>query len=340
MTLEHFRWLFKDRAGVELKDFAVFKQNGRWQLIVQGERTVYKRLEQLAEAVVNGKTVMQHINEFEKIQVRPLSSKGDRPTGPQRKAFDHAGGGSGTSIQDFPSRFNTGDRFQTEEKIADEFRNRYVNSRKEHAITVDERGFVTRHVHGDGTSVGITGRKGEMVYHNHPGAHGGSFSDSDLLSTAMEQSRGIVAVAREGTYTFTKGKKFDAAGFYAAVKKAKVPANLDYDAGVAHWMSKNAKKYDFQYSFTPAKVEAAPVRAKAPKAAPKTILRTADGKRVYSSKQYKIVQVEGQMRQAIGTNGKASKYTTPKVFSGKDASKFIQKNTYKGMSHRYEIIEV
>ena len=252
MTLEHFRWLFKDRVGVELKGFAVFKQRGKWQLIVQGESTTYKRLEHLAEAVVNGKTVMQYINEFQKLQVRPLSSKGDRPTGPQRSAFSHAGGGRGTSTPDFPSRYNTGDRFQTEAKIAANFVAEHVNSDIEHAITVDERGYVTQYVHGDRVSVGISGRKGEMVYHNHPGKHGGSFSDSDLLSTAMEQSRGIVAVAREGTYTFVKGRKFDAAGFYAAVKKAQVPANLDYDAGVAHWMKKNAKKYDFTYTFTPA----------------------------------------------------------------------------------------
>lgn len=251
MTLEHFRWLFKDRVGVELKGFAVFKQRGKWQLIVQGESTTYKRLEQLAEAVVNGKTVMQHINELQKLQVRPLSSKGDRPTGPQRSAFNNAGG-KGTSNPDFPSRFNTGDRFQTEEKIAANFVAEHVNSGIEHAITVDERGYVTQYVHGDKTSVGISARKGEMLYHNHPGAHGGSFSDSDLLVTATDQSRGIVAVAREGTYTFVKGRKFDAAGFYAAVKKAQVPANLDYDAGVAYWMKKNAKKYDFTYTFTPA----------------------------------------------------------------------------------------
>ena len=256
MTLEHFRWLFKDRAGVELKGFAVFKQNGRWQLIVNGERTVYKRLEQLAEAVVNGKTVMQHINEFEKIQVRSLTSKGDRPTGPQRSAFSSAGGGGwGATTPDFPSRYNTGDRFQTEEKILANFVAEHAHSKIEHAITVDEKGYVTQYVHGDATSVGIRGRKGEMVYHNHPAGGDGmghSFSDADLLSTSMERSRGIVAVAPEGTYSFVKGRKFDAGGFYSAVKNAKVPANLDYDAGVAHWMKKNAKKYDFTYTFTPA----------------------------------------------------------------------------------------
>jgi hypothetical protein len=257
MTLENFRWLFKDRAGVELKGFAVFKQRGKWQLIVQGESTVYKRLEELTEAVVNGKTVMQHINDLQKLQVRPLSSKGDRPNGPQRDAFSSAGGGGwGATTPDFPSRYNTGDRFQTEAKIAANFVAEHAHSDIEHAITVDERGYVTQYVHGDATSVGIRGRKGEMVYHNHPAGGDGmghSFSDADLLSTAMERSRGIVVVAPEGTYSFTKGRKFDSAGFYAAVKKAKVPQNLDYDAGVAHWMKKNAKKYDFTYTFTPAK---------------------------------------------------------------------------------------
>ena len=254
MTLEHFRWLFKDRAGVELKGFAVFKQRGKWQLIVNGESTVYKKLEELVETVVNGKPVIQHINELEKLHVRNLSSKGDRPKGPQRSAFSHAsgGGGWGATTPDFPSRFNTGDRFQTEEKIVANFVAEHSRSDIEHAITVDERGYVTQYVHGDATSVGISGRKGEMVYHNHPGEHGGSFSDSDLLVAATDRSRGIVAVAREGTYSFTKGRKFDAAGFYAAVKKAQVPAELDYDAGVAHWMKKNSKKYDFTYTFTPA----------------------------------------------------------------------------------------
>lgn len=257
MTLDKFRWLFKDRAGVELKGFAVFKQRGRWILVANGENTTYKRLEQLAEAVVNGKQVSQHIAEFEKVKPSVLTAKGDRPQGPQKSAFDHArgGGGWGATTSDHPARFNTGDRFQTEEKMASKFTALHANSKEEHAITIDEHGNVTQYNHGDKTSVGIMGRKGEMVYHNHPGGSDGmghSFSDSDLLAAAQDQSRGIIAVAPEGTYSFVKGRKFDAAGFYSAVKNAKVPANLDYDAGVAHWMKQNAKKYDFTYSFTPA----------------------------------------------------------------------------------------
>ena len=257
MTLEHFRWLFKERAGVELKGFAVFKQRGKWILVANGESTAFKRLEELAETVIDGKLVREHIIELKKVIDSPIRAKGDRPQGPQRTAFDHArgGGGWGATKNDFPSRFNTGDRFQTEEKMASKFTALHANSREEHAITIDERGTVTQYNHGDKTSVGIIGRKGEMVYHNHPGGYDGmghSFSDSDLLLTAKDQSRGIIAVAPEGTYSFVKGKKFDAAGFYSAVKNAKVPANLDYDAGVAHWMKKNAKKYDFTYKFTPA----------------------------------------------------------------------------------------
>lgn len=257
MTLEHFRWLFKERAGVELKGFAVFKQNGKWFLVSGGESTPYKKFEQLIEVVVNGKAVGQHIAEMKKVVDNPLTVKPERPSGPQRSAFDHArgGGGWGATTSDFPSRFNTGDKAQTEEKMASKFAAMHANSKEEHAITIDERGYVTQYNHGDKTSVGIMGRKGEMVYHNHPGGGDGkghSFSDSDLLMTAKDQSRGIIAVAPEGTYSFVKGRKFDAAGFYNAVKNAKVPSNLDYDAGVAHWMKKNAKKYDFTYTFTPA----------------------------------------------------------------------------------------
>lgn len=257
MTLEHFIWLFKERAGVELKGFAVFKQHGKWFLVSGGESTPYKKFEQLIDVVVNGKAVGQHIAELKKVVDNPLTVKPDRPSGPQRSAFDHArgGGGWGATTQDFPSRFNTGDKAQTEEKMASKFVSMHANSKEEHAITIDERGYVTQYNHGDKTSVGIMGRKGEMVYHNHPGGSDGmghSFSDSDLILAAKDQSRGIIAVAPEGTYSFIKGRKFDAAGFYNAVKNAKVPSNLDYDAGVAHWMKKNAKKYDFTYKFTPA----------------------------------------------------------------------------------------
>lgn len=257
MTLEHFRWLFKERAGVELKGFAVFKQHGKWFLVLGGESTPYNKFEQLIDVVVNGKPVSEHIAELKEVKDGPIRAKGDRPTGPKRSAFDHArgGGGWGATKQDFASRFNTGDRFQTEEKMASKFTSLHVNSKEEHAITIDERGFVTQYNHGDKTSVGIMGRKGEMVYHNHPGGSDGkghSFSDSDLLMTAKDQSRGIIAVAPEGTYSFVKGRKFNAAGFYNAVKNAKVPANMDYDTGVAHWMKRNAKKYDFTYKFTPA----------------------------------------------------------------------------------------
>ena len=258
MTLEAFRWQFKQVNGVELNGFAVFKQRGKWILAANGDTTAYKRLEDLANAEVKGKSVCEHIAGTKKIVHGAISViKEKKPSGPKRSAFDHArgGGGWGATTQDFPSRFNTGDKAQTEEKMASKFVSMHANSKEEHAITIDERGYVTQYNHGDKTSVGIMGRKGEMVYHNHPGGSDGmghSFSDSDLILTAKDQSRGIIAVAPEGTYSFVKGRKFDAAGFYNAVKNAKVPANLDYDAGVAHWMKQNAKKYDFTYKFTPA----------------------------------------------------------------------------------------
>ena len=54
---------------------------------------------------------------------------------------------------------------------------------------------------------------------------------------------------------------------------------------------------------------------------------------------YKVVKVSGFMREAIDTKGKANKYGEPKKFTLEDAEKFIKKNSYAGMSFKYEIVE-
>ena len=55
---------------------------------------------------------------------------------------------------------------------------------------------------------------------------------------------------------------------------------------------------------------------------------------------YKVVKVDGWLRQQICTDGKASKYGKPKLFkTGKEAQKWIDKESYKGMSYSYEIVK-
>lgn len=56
---------------------------------------------------------------------------------------------------------------------------------------------------------------------------------------------------------------------------------------------------------------------------------------------YKIIEVDNGIRSQIDTKGKPNKYGDPKLFkSKKDAQKWIDRRTYKGMTWHYEIQEV
>lgn len=58
-------------------------------------------------------------------------------------------------------------------------------------------------------------------------------------------------------------------------------------------------------------------------------------------KMYHICMVDGIFRALIDVKGEPNQYGIPKVFETKDAAEsWIKKNSYKGMSWRYEIREV
>lgn len=55
---------------------------------------------------------------------------------------------------------------------------------------------------------------------------------------------------------------------------------------------------------------------------------------------YKIVEIYGGIAEHIDKKGKANKYGEPKLFeTKKEASAWIIKHSYVGMSHKYEIVE-
>ena len=64
-----------------------------------------------------------------------------------------------------------------------------------------------------------------------------------------------------------------------------------------------------------------------------------EGKKVVSI-MYKVVKVSGFMREAIDKKGKPNKYREPKLFTLKEAENFVKKNSYTGMSFKYEIVEL
>ena len=57
--------------------------------------------------------------------------------------------------------------------------------------------------------------------------------------------------------------------------------------------------------------------------------------------KYIVIEVYCGTREHIDVKGKANKYGKPKIFESQLAAlAWIKKNSYLGMSHRYEIAEV
>ena len=103
-------------------------------------------------------------------------------------------------------------------------------------------------VDADGNPIGkeIRGGKGsvKMPYsytqgdgnawsHVHPrgdGTLGGTFSDADLRIFAFGKSKTARATAKEGTYSISKGKNFDSAGFRSHTRAASAKFTSEYRA--------------------------------------------------------------------------------------------------------------
>ena len=160
-------------------------------------------------------------------------------------------GGSGFGKALFPASFNANNKTNNSYKnTLKHFQEKYASADHEFGITVDELGYVSQHIEGGRTSVMIGGRKGETVIHNHP--HGGNFSSADLINTAMDSSKGIVATGTKNgkttTFSLQKGSHFKSSKFAKAVKKAKWPTKFNYDEGADWWLKNNQSKYGYTYT--------------------------------------------------------------------------------------------
>lgn len=163
--------------------------------------------------------------------------------------FNHAGRERGKKAdfkRMYSAEFNIGGKNRSYEKTLDRFKEKYAKAEREYGVEVDDAGFVHQHVQGTSTSVYIGASKGNTIIHNHPS--GGNFSDTDLISTASDSSKGIVAVGTKKVYSFSKTNKFKSKEFIKAVKKAKWPTKYNYDKGADWWLKKNAKEYGYVYS--------------------------------------------------------------------------------------------
>ena len=213
------------------------------------ESVQYGSFEDLYEHQLSkSETIGEYVDRTDEIYFEFLGGRGassDKMGG----GFGHAESyGPDDSRERFPLELNIGGRYQDYSGTLAEFSRRYSTQDHEFGITVDSQGFVTQHIEGGKSEVRVNALANQMVIHNHPS--GSNFSDTDLISTASSRSSGVVAVGRDNTYTFRKGRDFNAKGFIKAVGQAKWPARMDYNTGADWWLKRNSKKYGYTYTRT------------------------------------------------------------------------------------------
>lgn len=248
MSIKEFDSLLKGNNAIRInEEYIIFNDYELYSFKSEISKK-YKSIDELLEANELIKEIILNTKEFKQEYDGGRGSSSSN--GPMGGGFNHARSRKENYRVLYPAEFNTGVRFNSFEEAQKKFEKRYSDSDIEYGISVDEQGFVHRHIQGGKTSVAISGNKGEMVIHNHPS--GGNFSDSDLLSTASDHSAGIVATSsntnKKARYTFRKNKNFKSKEFIKAVKNAKWPTQLSYDRGADWWLKKNQKKFGYTYS--------------------------------------------------------------------------------------------
>lgn len=123
------------------------------------------------------------------------------------------------------------------------FEQKRVGAKVEYGYAVDANGNpVGKEMRGGKGSVRMpityTNQPNGTWSHIHPrgdGMLGGTFSSADLRVFARGSSKTARAAAKEGTYSISKGKGFDASGFskFAAKADAEFSANYRKRSGVA-----------------------------------------------------------------------------------------------------------
>lgn len=241
MTAYHF-------AELPENVFLFKRKHGRW-CVWNSETDEEKIFDDFKEALAykpGAYTVRELIEQLDSMD--PVLN-GGRGAGSGGQAFSFNGpqGDSGprTDKSDYPARMNVATSTKTPEGAIAAFRKMYGNSKTEHGISVDSEGFTNSLVHGMPNSVAIgPARKNDLIIHNHP--NGSSFSGADLISTAQENSRGIVATHPKGYRVFRKMSHFNPEQFTRAVKRARLRGKT-YDEAVDKWLKRNQKKYHYRF---------------------------------------------------------------------------------------------
>lgn len=271
MTVNDFKREFKQVNFVYLKDGIILFRKPLEIYDEEADKTIQRfkgnDTDPVLDFVLDGETVREIINKWDDLPRIFADAKGSRTGDSYSKTWtmSRKGRGKGERDQaDLPARLNTkvAATKRDYQDMLNAFIKLHADSDTEHGITIDTHGFATQYIHGGKGSVGIWGKKGEMVIHNHPSDGYPNFSKDDILSVTQSKERGIVAVSAKkgrdkataryaGTYTFEKTQHFDATGLTKALKRAQI-SGKNYDDAVSNWLKKNQKRYGYKYSYVPA----------------------------------------------------------------------------------------
>ncbi len=253
MELKKFEELLKNNNAIKLTDDYILFSDLELYSFKDDRGVKFKRYDDLYNQLIDGRYIKDIILGTNEFLLEYDGGRGQTSsTGKMGGGFNHADGRGRKAFGKvkYPAEFNPGSRLNSYEDALRKFETKYANADIEYGIAVDEQGYVHRHMQGGSTSVHISGNKGEMVIHNHPS--GGNFSDKDLVSTASDNSAGIVATSSntkvKSRYTFRKNKNFNSKEFIKAVKKAQWPSNLSYDRGADWWLKRNQSNFGYTYS--------------------------------------------------------------------------------------------
>ena len=239
--------IFRYQAWI---DFGNYRLHDSYNLYENGEdRPVKLHDAKTALAYpVEGKTILEWLQDIEFIF---HYSGGNGQTGGELGGgFKHAKGSEYDSYTRslFPAEFNQQGRYVTQDKAVEMFEKKYKNAKIEYGVSVDELGFVHKHVQGGASSVRISSAgKNHRILHNHPS--GGNFSDADLISVARDKNAsGMDAIGRRYSYSISKTQNFKAENFISAIQKAQWPKKMSYDQGTNWWLKRNASKLGYSYA--------------------------------------------------------------------------------------------
>lgn len=252
MLIRKFEIMFNNNNGIPLTDKLVLWKNPLqiWNMETD-EEVNFNSLEEVLNYNLGKETIRDLIERTDEFILHYNGGRG-ASSGLMGGGFTSAGStGDGFDKALFPASFNAVNKTHNSyENTLKHFQQKYASSDHEFGITVDELGYVSQHIEGGKSSVMIGGGKGETVIHNHPS--GGNFSSTDLISTAMDNSKGIVATGTKNgkttTFSLQKESHFKASQFAKAVKKAQWPTKFNYDEGADWWLKKNQSKYGYTYT--------------------------------------------------------------------------------------------